>query len=70
MRAVIVAFDSGAALAALSAQGPRFRRDRALSGAAPRRLSNWRPKAAVGWHRHHWRGRWGRWHRGRCVRNW
>jgi hypothetical protein len=23
-----------------------------------------------GWHRHHWRDRWGYWHGGRCVANW
>jgi hypothetical protein len=23
-----------------------------------------------GWHRHHWRDRWGYWHWGHCVRNW
>jgi hypothetical protein len=23
-----------------------------------------------GWHRHHWRGRWGYWHGGHCVPNW
>jgi hypothetical protein len=23
-----------------------------------------------GWHRHHWRDYWGRWHWGRCVPNW
>ena len=65
MRAVVVAFVSGVALAAVSAHAaPLPPKPSAIElGAAP-------PVELVaggcgwGWHRQHWRDRWGYWHRG------
>jgi hypothetical protein len=71
MRAVILAFICGLALAAMSAQ----------AAPVPAKASPVEPSVAPpvelvaqgcgwGWHRVRWWDHWGHWHWGRCVPNW
>ncbi len=68
MRAVILAFVSAAALAAVSAQAaaPPPKPSAIGLGASPP-LELVRDGCGRGWHRHHWRDQWGYWHGGDCV---
>jgi hypothetical protein len=71
MRAVILAFMCGLALAATSVQAaPVPGRSTPIElGAAPP-LELIAQGCGWGWHRGHWRDRWGYWHWGHCVPNW
>jgi len=68
MRAVILAFVSAAALAAVSAQAaaPPPKPSGVELGAAPS-LELVRDGCGRGLHRHHWRDQWGYWRWGDCV---
>jgi len=68
MRAVILAFVSAAALAAVSAQAaaPPPKPSAIGLGASPP-LDLVRDGCGRGWHRHHWRDQWGYWHWGDCA---
>jgi hypothetical protein len=70
MRAVIVAFVSGAALAAVSAQAAPLRPDPGAMelGAAPS-VELVAQGCGHGWHRPRWRDHWGYWHWGHCIPN-
>jgi hypothetical protein len=71
MRAVILAFVCGIALAATSAHAapiPTKAIPVEPSAAPPVELAA--QGCGWGWHRGHWRDRWGYWHFGRCVPNW
>ena len=71
MRAVIIAFVGGVALTGMSAQAAPI-----PPKVSPVELGVAPPVELVaqgcgrGWHRHHWRDRWGYWHSGHCVPNW
>lgn len=72
MRITIATLAGLVALATVSVQAAPFVPKKAL----PPELSAGPPIEQVaqgcgsGWHRHHWRDYWGRWHWGRCVPNW
>jgi len=70
MRAVILAVVCGLALAAMPAQAAPvpIKRTAAELGAAPA-VELVAQGCGWGWHRHHWRDRWGYWRWGRCVPN-
>jgi len=68
MRAVILAFVSAAALAAMSAQAaPPPPKPSAFELGASPSLELVRNGCGRGWHRHHWRDQWGYWLWGDCV---
>jgi hypothetical protein len=69
MRAVIAAFVSGVVLTVSAQAAPTPKATLIELGAAPPIqlvAGGW----GLGWHRHHWRDRWGYWHWGGCVPNW
>ena len=72
MRAIVPLLAGLLILTAVSGQAAPFVAKKAL----PPELSTAPPIEHVaegcgpGWHRHHWRDYWGRWHWGRCVPNW
>ena len=73
MRAVVSAFVGLAALAAVSARAaPITMPAKPLhieAGTTPP-IELVRQGCGWGWHRAHWRDRWGYWHWGHCVPNW
>jgi len=71
MRAVIVAFVGGVALAGMSAQAaPLPAKPTAIELGASPSVELVVGGCGWGWHRHRWRDRWGYWHPGHCVPNW
>ena len=72
MRATIPTLAGLVALTAISAQAaplPPTKSTMSELGSAPP-VELVREGCGPGWHRYHWRDRWGYWHWGRCVRNW
>jgi hypothetical protein len=68
MRAVILAFVVGVALAAGSAQAAPFSsKPRVIEFSAAPPVELVAQDCGHGWHRHHWRDHWGHWHWGHCV---
>jgi hypothetical protein len=71
MRALILAIVGGVAFAAVSAQAvPLTPMPAAIELGAMPPIELVAQGCGWGWHRSHWRGRWGYWHWGRCVPNW
>jgi hypothetical protein len=72
MRATIPTLAGLLALTTISAQAaplPPMKSTMSELGSAPP-VELVREGCGPGWHRHHWRDRWGYWHWGHCVPNW
>jgi len=72
MRTMIATLAGLVALGAVSVQAaplPPAKANPAEVGAAPS-IELVRQGCGWGWHRGHWRDRWGYWHWGRCYPNW
>jgi hypothetical protein len=72
MRATITTVAGLLALTTITAQAtplPLAKSTMAELGSAPP-IELAREDCGPGWHRHHWRDRWGYWHWGHCVPNW
>jgi hypothetical protein len=68
MRAVILAFACGAALAAGLAQAaPLPPKPGVIEFSAAPTIELVAQDCGHGWHRQHWRDHWGHWHWGHCV---
>jgi hypothetical protein len=68
MRAVILAFVVGVALAAGSAQAAPFSsKPRVIKSSPAPSAELVAQDCGHGWHRQHWRDHWGHWHWGHCV---
>ena len=72
MRVIVATFTGLVALAAISVQAAPLvpaKVTGAELGASPS-IELVRQGCGWGWHRGHWRDRWGYWHWGSCYRNW
>jgi hypothetical protein len=71
MRTIVIAFVCGTALAATSAQAaPVPAKVPPVERGAMPPIELVAQGCGWGWHRAHWRDRWGYWHWGHCVPNW
>jgi hypothetical protein len=68
MRATITTLAGLVALARAAPLPPTRSAMAHLNATPPIELA--REGCGPGWHRHHWRDRWGYWHWGHCVPNW
>ena len=71
VRALVLAFVCGVALAVVSAQAtPLAPKPTTLEPGAMSPIQLASGGCGWGWHRHYWKDRWGNLRPGRCVKNW